>query len=50
MPRRALPLARRDAITARPPRVFILTKNPCVLARLTFDGWYVRFIILTPAL
>jgi len=38
MPKRALPLARLDAITERPPRVFILTKNPCVLARFTFDG------------
>ena len=38
MPKRALPLARLDAITERPPRVFILTKNPCVLALLIFDG------------
>jgi len=39
MPRRALPLALLDAITALPPLVFMRTRNPCVLARLIFDGW-----------
>lgn len=36
--RRVRPLARRAAITARPPRVFIRTKKPWVRARRTFDG------------
>jgi hypothetical protein len=38
-PRRARPLARRAAITARPPFVFMRTKKPCVRARRVFDGW-----------
>ena len=37
-PRRCRPLARRAAITARPPRDRMRTKKPCVRARLTFDG------------
>ncbi len=39
MPNRILPLARREDITDFPPRVFIRTRNPCVLARLILDGW-----------
>ena len=37
--RRARPLARRAARTLRPPTVFIRARNPCVRARLTFEGW-----------
>jgi len=40
----ARPLARRARITARPPRVFMRTKNPCVRFLLITEGWYVRFI------
>ena len=36
--RRARPLARRAARTLRPPTVFIRARNPCVRARLTFEG------------
>jgi hypothetical protein len=39
------PLARRAEITARPPRVFMRVRKPCVRARLTLEGWYVRFMI-----
>ena len=38
MPKRNLPFARREAITDLPPRVFIRTRKPCVLARLILDG------------
>jgi len=38
IPKRTLPLALLEAITFRPPLVFILTRKPWVLARLTFDG------------
>ena len=37
--RRLRPLARRAAMTARPPRDFMRTRNPCVRARLTLEGW-----------
>jgi hypothetical protein len=37
--RRLRPLARRAAITARPPRVFMRVKKPWVRARLTLEGW-----------
>ena len=43
--RRLRPLARRAAITARPPRVFMRVKKPWVRARFTLEGWYVRFMI-----
>jgi len=36
--RRARPLARRALITARPPRVFMRSRKPCVRARRVFDG------------
>jgi len=37
-PRRLRPLARRAAITARPPLVAIRTKKPCVRARRVLEG------------
>jgi hypothetical protein len=37
--KRARPLARRALITARPPRVFIRSRNPCVRARRVLEGW-----------
>lgn len=36
--KRARPLARRALITARPPRVFMRTRKPCVRARRVLDG------------
>jgi hypothetical protein len=36
--KRARPLARRALITARPPRVFIRSRNPCVRARRVLEG------------
>jgi len=42
--RRARPLRRRRDRAARPPRVFILARNPCLLTRLRLRGWYVGFI------
>ena len=47
--RRLRPLARRAAMTERPPRVFMRVRKPCVRARLTFDGWYVRFMMCPAA-
>jgi len=32
-------LARRRFRIARPPRVAILARNPCVFARFRFFGW-----------
>jgi hypothetical protein len=32
-------------MTARPPRVFMRTKNPWVRALRVLEGWYVRFMI-----
>ena len=43
--RRARPLARRAARTLRPPTVLMRARKPCVRARRSFDGWYVRFIV-----
>jgi hypothetical protein len=43
-PSRARPLARRARITARPPRVRMRTRKPCVRLRRTTEGWNVRFI------
>jgi len=40
-------LARLALMTARPPRVFIRTKNPWVLALRVFDGWYVLFMVFS---
>lgn len=42
--RRFLPFARLLLMTLRPPGESILSRNPCVRARLRFLGWYVRFI------
>lgn len=47
--RRLRPLARRAAMTARPPRVFMRVRKPCVRARLTLEGWYVRFMMVLQA-
>jgi hypothetical protein len=38
------PLRRRAESTARPDRVRIRTRNPCVRLRRRLLGWYVRFI------
>ena len=38
-PKRERPLARRAAITARPPLVFMRTRKPCVRARRVLEGW-----------
>jgi hypothetical protein len=43
---RVRPLARRDARTARPPRVAIRARKPCFLARLRTLGWKVRFVMM----
>lgn len=45
---RVRPLARREASTARPPRVAIRARKPCFLARLRTFGWKVRFDMKTP--
>jgi hypothetical protein len=45
---RVRPLARRDARTARPPRVAMRARKPCFLARLRTLGWKVRFDMKTP--
>ena len=37
--RRLRPLARLALITARPPRVFMRTRKPCVRARRTLEAW-----------
>jgi hypothetical protein len=42
--KRARPFARRALITARPPRVFMRTRKPCVRLRRVTEGWYVRFM------
>ena len=46
--RRARPLFRRRERVARPPRVFILARNPCLLTRLRLRGLYVGFIPDSP--
>ena len=38
------PFARRAFSTARPPRVFMRARKPCVRACLSLPGWKVRFI------
>jgi hypothetical protein len=43
--RRALPLARRALMTARPPRVFMRARKPWVRLRLISLGWKVRFML-----
>lgn len=40
---RARPFSRRALTTARPARVRIRARNPCVRMRLRFLGWKVRF-------
>jgi hypothetical protein len=42
-PRRLRPRARRALSTARPPRVRIRPRKPCVLLRRRLLGWNVRF-------
>lgn len=42
--RRARPLERREERTARPARVRIRSRKPCVLARRRLFGWYVRLL------
>jgi hypothetical protein len=37
-PNRVRPFARRARTTARPPRVRMRTRNPCVRLRRCFDG------------
>jgi hypothetical protein len=36
-------------MTARPPRVFMRVRKPWVRARLTLEGWYVRFMVYPTA-
>jgi hypothetical protein len=36
---RARPFARRARMTARPPRVFMRARNPCVRDLLVLEGW-----------
>ena len=45
---RARPLRRRAARTARPARVRMRSRNPCVLARRRLFGWNVRLLTGTP--
>lgn len=45
-PRRRRPLARRLAITLRPPGVRLRTRNPWVRARRVLEGWYVRLVAI----
>jgi len=42
--RRARPFLRRRERVARPPRVLIRSRNPCLLTRLRLRGLYVGFI------
>lgn len=42
--RRFRPFCRRRLMTARPARVCIRARNPCLRLRRRFFGWYVRFI------
>lgn len=41
---RARPLVRREATIARPARVRIRSRNPCVFARRRLFGWKVRLL------
>lgn len=43
--RRALPFLLRAANTARPPRVALRARKPCVRARLILLGWNVLFMM-----
>jgi len=45
---RARPLRRRAASTARPARVRMRSRNPCVFARRRLFGWNVRLLTETP--
>ena len=45
--KRLRPFARLALITARPPRVFMRTKKPCVLDLRVFEGWYVLFMVFS---
>src|SRR5258708_27867820 len=45
---RARPLRRRAASTARPARVRMRSRKPCVLARRRLFGWNVRLLTETP--
>jgi hypothetical protein len=45
---RARPLRRRAARTARPARVRMRSRNPCVFARRRLFGWNVRLLTGTP--
>jgi hypothetical protein len=40
------PFARRALRTARPPRVFMRARKPCVRACLSLPGWNVRFMAI----
>ena len=40
----ARPLRRRERRTARPPRVDMRLRNPCLVERFRLFGWNVRFI------
>lgn len=42
---RVRPLARRPARIARPARVRIRSRKPCVFARRRLLGWKVRFMV-----
>ena len=44
---RARPLARRDLSTARPARVLMRARNPCLRARRRLLGWKVRFTAIS---
>lgn len=46
--RRARPFLRRRERVARPPRVFIRARNPCLLTRFRLRGLYVGFIPDSP--
>lgn len=46
--RRARPFFRRRERVARPPRVFIRARNPCLFTRLRLRGLYVGFIADSP--
>jgi len=45
---RSRPLRRRAASTARPARVRMRSRNPCVFARRRLFGWNVRLLTGTP--
>ena len=38
------PFLRRAANTLRPFLLLMRVRNPCLLTRLRFEGWYVLFI------